>query len=169
MPVLTPTCGSSATPTSPAMKRANGSTCTAGVSESAATIPAVSTMARRASGGKASRCCRRTRRTSSGQFITCNWSSADASGGGGPLLLVVSQTFGFTAADDAFAFERSALIGDHRALPFPPPTVVIEHDPIAGHTHLVRPRSVREQRCIVAFAPLAVQHRQPRLAGWIKA
>lgn len=85
------------------------------------------------------------------------------------MLLVVSQTFGFTAADDAFASERSALIGDHRALPFPPPTVVIEHDPIAGQTHLVRPRSVREQRRIVAFAPLAVQHRQPRLAGWIKA
>src|SRR5262249_49812572 len=92
-----------------------------------------------------------------------------ASGKGNPLLPVVLHTLGFTAEHDAFTLERAALTGDHGALLFSPPTVVVEHDPIAGHVHLVRPRGVREQRHIVALSALAVQYRQPGLATWIEA
>jgi hypothetical protein len=67
------------------------------------------------------------------------------------LLLVVLHTLGFTAAYDALAFERAALTGDHGALPFFPAAVVVKHDPISGHVHLVHPRGVREQRHIVAM------------------
>ena len=44
-----------------------------------------------------------------------------ASGAGDLLLLVVPHTLGFTAADDACAFERPTLTGNHRALLFPLP------------------------------------------------
>jgi hypothetical protein len=56
--------------------------------------------------------------------------------------MVVLPTLGFTAAHDAIAFERAALTGDYSALPFSPPAVVVKHNPIFSHAHLVRPSSV---------------------------
>lgn len=65
-----------------------------------------------------------------------------ASGNGHLLLLIVLPTLSFTAAYNAFAFERAAPTSDHGALPFSAPPTIVKHDPIPGHVQLVCPGGV---------------------------
>ena len=85
------------------------------------------------------------------------------------VVMVVLEALRFAATDYASSPEGSARRGNDRPLPLLGATVGINHHPIIGTPHLMGPRSIGEQRRIVAFAALAMQDWQPCLRVGVEA